>query len=69
MSPEQVLTWGEVAQKFLVPLLLAATSVIGGIGASQMGEMRQEIQNLRVEVAKLQVELAMHRQIERGDKG
>lgn len=60
MSPAQVVTWGEVAQRFFVPLLLAVVSIVGGWSATELSSMRQEIQALKIQVAELKVEMRMH---------
>lgn len=60
MSPQQVMTWGDVAEKFMVPLLLAVLSIIGGWGATEMSQMRQQIQSLQIQVAELKVEMRIY---------
>jgi hypothetical protein len=60
MSPNQIITWGDVAQRFFVPLLLATVSIVGGWSATELSSMRQEIQMLKIQVAELKVEMRLH---------
>lgn len=56
--------WAELAKQLLVPSLLTVTGVFTSWTATEVKSMRQEIQILAIQVAKLQVELAMHRESE-----
>jgi hypothetical protein len=60
MSPQQAVSWTDAAQKILLPLLLSLVSVIGGWTATEIRNMNVEIQQLKIRVAELSIELKMH---------
>ena len=66
MSPQQIVTWSDVAQKFVVPLMLATVSLVGGWTATELASMRSEIKGLQIRVAELSIELKMHREQGKG---
>ena len=67
MSPQQIVTWSDVTQKFVVPLMLATVSLVGGWTATELSSMRNEIKGLQIRVAELSIELKMHREQQKGD--
>ncbi len=62
---EKMITWGDLAQRFIVPGLLTLISIVGTRMATELSSMRQEIQGLQIEVAMLKTELRLHREQER----
>ena len=66
MSPQQVVTWSDAAQKFILPMMLAMVTLVGGWGVSELTSMRFEIRQLQVRVAEMSVELRMHREVKIG---
>ena len=66
MSPQQAITWTDAAQKVVIPLLLSLCGTVGGWTATELRTMNTEIQQLKIRVAELSVELKMHTQVRGG---
>ena len=62
MTEKQLVTWGAIAEKFLIPIALGAASLFIGYGASELSSMRKELQTLQITVAKLEVEIKLYRE-------
>jgi hypothetical protein len=67
MSPQQAITWTDAAQKVVIPLLLGMLTSVGGWTAAELRNMNNEIQQLKIRVAELSVELKMYSQQPRGN--
>ena len=60
MSPQQAISWGDAAQKVLLPVLLSLVSVIGGWTATEIRNMNAELQQLKIRVAELSIEMKLY---------
>jgi len=72
MSPSQFISYSEAAKKWLAPGLIAVLGWVWAQNVRELGDLRRDMStdlktiqaqmaDIRVEVARLQVELQMHR--------
>lgn len=60
MTERELVTWGAIAEKFLIPLALAAISIVAGYGASEISGLRKDLQAMQIQIAELRVTMTMH---------
>lgn len=58
----QLISWAEIAQKFLLPVCALAFTGITGWTATELTALRNEITDLKVQMAEIKTELRLHRE-------